>query len=82
MVKTLDRISDERLILGIRAGWFERDYDAYGFEFGIAGNRLRSLRKLLPILKERWGIDFLKATCEIPICVGGGGEEVALENYG
>jgi len=37
MVKTLDRISDERLILGIRAGWFERDYDAYGFEFGIAG---------------------------------------------
>jgi len=31
MVKMLDRISDERLILGIRAGWFERDYDAYGF---------------------------------------------------
>jgi F420-dependent oxidoreductase-like protein len=50
----VDVISDGRLILGLGAGWYEREYRAYGWDFLPARERLRVLEETLVVVKRLW----------------------------
>lgn len=47
---TIDHISNGRLDLGIGAGWFVREHDAYGLELGEPGERVDRFEEALEVI--------------------------------
>ena len=51
MVSTLDIISRGRLEFGLSAGWYRREFEAYGFDFLKASARVEMLEESIKIIK-------------------------------
>ena len=80
MARTVDHISGGRLILGMGAGWFAKDYDEYGYEFGTKGSRIDLLGESLDRIAARLPQLDPPPTRHIPVLVGGGGIRKTLSH--
>lgn len=90
-VTTLDVVSKGRAILGIGAGWFEKEHHDYGYEFGTFTDRFIRLEEALniidpmlrgenPTFEGEWyqahdALNNPRVREDIPIMLGGQGEK-------
>ncbi|MES1239808.1 MAG: LLM class flavin-dependent oxidoreductase, partial [Chloroflexota bacterium] len=53
LATTLDHLGDGRAILGLGAGWFAREHEAFGLDFGSGfGERLDRLAEAVPLIRR------------------------------
>ena len=55
MISTIDIISQGRVFVGYGAGWFDTEFNQYGFEFVEPPyKRIKAMREALIIMKKMW----------------------------
>jgi F420-dependent oxidoreductase-like protein len=53
LATTVDHLSNGRSVLGLGGGWFEREHDAFGFDFGAGfGERLDRLDEAVGLIRR------------------------------
>ncbi len=57
MAATVDRISKGRLELGIGAGWYGEEYNAYGLTFPSPAERVARLKETVQLIRAMWTRD-------------------------
>ncbi|MGD2102903.1 MAG: LLM class F420-dependent oxidoreductase [Acidimicrobiia bacterium] len=93
-VTTLDIVSGGRAQLGIGAGWFELEHEAFGVEFGTFTDRFEKLEEALQIVipmlrgerptfsgdhyEVKDAINEPQPIGDIPLMIGGSGEKKTL----
>ncbi len=98
MAATLQTLSGGRFILGIGAGWREKEYLAYGYDFPKPSVRFGQLEELIQICRLMWtepepnfrgkyfSIEGASAPPlpEVvpPVCIGASGEQIGLPLVG
>ncbi|MEQ1873622.1 MAG: LLM class F420-dependent oxidoreductase [Ilumatobacteraceae bacterium] len=90
-VSCLDVISKGRAIWGIGAGWFEKEHDEYGIEFGSFSDRFEKLEEGLQIAKSMFVNDTttfdgkwfqVKDALNVPKPIQAGGPPVLIGGSG
>jgi F420-dependent oxidoreductase-like protein len=54
MAVTADHVSGGRIELGIGAGWWDREHEAYGFDLPEPGPRLDALEEQMELIRRYW----------------------------
>lgn len=78
MARTADHISGGRLVLGLGAGWYEKDYTTYGYEFGTWKTRFDLFEAGLERITARFDKLIPTPVRTIPILIGGTGPKRTL----
>lgn len=94
VITTLDHVSHGRATLGIGAGWFEMEHDAFGIPFNTFTERFEKLEEALNIIapmlrgerptldgKHYQVVDAINSPApvsKVPLMIGGGGEKKTL----
>lgn len=79
MACTVDHLSGGRAILGLGAGWFERDHTEYGYGFGSAGTRIGALEAAVPRVRNRLAQLCPPPLGDLPVLIGGSGPKRTLK---
>lgn len=91
---SLDTLSEGRGVLGIGAGWYDDEYEAVGIDFPDAATRIRQLRDVVRLCRTAWteespvdyegeyydldGLYLDPKPDDVPVLVGGAGEQLTL----
>ena len=79
MATAVDLLSGGRLVLGVGAGWYEAEHEAFHLPFPPVKERMDGLERGIAIIRETWERSNPKPVRgSIPLLVGGGGERRTL----